>query len=272
MSTSAPLLLGLSSYIFRWAIGTPSFQPLQPLDAFGVLERAQSLGVQSVQFCDNLPLHRLHRSEWQRLLGVAAEMGLGIGLGTTGLDRDRLQRYLELGAEAGTRYVRLVPGTRDGSALEAAIRQILPDCHSLSVGIALETHADIPTHQLAMVVQAIADPMVRVCLDTANSLGQLELPSAFIPRLAPLTVQIHLKDYTVEPMEIGHHITGRPLGEGKLDLTMVREALLASGSRPEVLLELWTDPASTIEATLAKEVDWIQLSVAKAKEWLQGFA
>lgn len=271
MSSSWPTL-GLSSYIFRWAVGTRSFRPPQPADAFSLLEKACALGVQSVQFSDNLPLHPLTPAERRRLLRLAEDLGLAIGLGITGLEPVNLKQYLEMGSELGVGFLRLVPGTTDPAALESTIRQLLPTAHSLAVGIALETHADLRTSQLAQVVRSIDDSLVRICLDTANSLGQLELPSEFIPALAPLAVQLHLKDYAVEPMEIGHHITGRPLGEGRLDLEMVRQSLLAGGSRPEVLLELWTDPADTVEATLVKEQVWTERSVRRAREWLKGLA
>ena len=52
--------LGISSYTFSWAVGIPGYpQPLQPLTALALLDRASELGVGVVQIADNLPLDAL---------------------------------------------------------------------------------------------------------------------------------------------------------------------------------------------------------------------
>ena len=60
--------LGLSSYSYRYAVTDAR----EPLDAAAMLPRAAALGLDFLQICDNLPLHRLSIGELQAQIGRAS--------------------------------------------------------------------------------------------------------------------------------------------------------------------------------------------------------
>lgn len=253
--------IGLSSYAFRYAVAEPDPVTRRKLGPEALLHRAGELGAQVVQFCDNLPLHPLTPRRYRALLEVARTVGVDVELGTRGLGRESLARYVELAERAGCRALRLVLDSSDAAAAEAAARDLLPDLHRAGVALAIENHADLPAADLADLVRRIDDPAVGVCLDTANSIGLLERPEETVEALAPLAVQVHVKDFAVEPAAIGYRVTGRPLGEGWLDLAGVLGAALRSDLDPDLCVELWMDPAESREATLAREREWVAASL-----------
>ena len=86
--------------------------------------------------------------------------------------------------------------------------------------------------------------------------------------LGPYVAQVHLKDYAVEKAPIAYRITGRSLGQGRLDPEAVLRAVLSRGLSPDVFLEQWMDPEGSPEETLAKEQDWVEASVRAARRYL----
>jgi sugar phosphate isomerase/epimerase len=136
------------------------------------------------------------------------------------------------------------------------------------VTLALENHFDLRSPQLAEVVRRLDNRWLGVCLDTANSTGQLEDPMETLAVLGPSVVQVHLKDYAVEKAPIAYRITGRILGQGWLDAPSVLEAAAATGRDPDLFLEQWMEPEGSPEATLAKEQEWVEAGVLAARGYL----
>ncbi len=85
--------LGLSSYAYRYAVSALSAPPRRPLAAVDLLRRAATLGLDMVQFCDNVPLDALSAQELDRVVKASHELGLAVEVGTRGLERERLLRY-----------------------------------------------------------------------------------------------------------------------------------------------------------------------------------
>lgn len=258
--------LGFTSYGYRWAVGTSNFRPPHPLDGPGLLHKAAILGVDVVQLCDNLPLHNLSSLELNRLLEASGQWGVALEVGTQGLEH--LGRYVELASQLGSRGLRLVLGTDDVAQAERALRSVLPLCRDRGIVLAVENHFDLASPALAELLQRVDDPVLGVCLDTANSVGLLERPAETIATLAPFALQVHLKDFVVERVPIGYHMTGRPLGEGWLDTIGLMAALENAGQQLDLFIESWMDPEAGAEATLAKEERWMTRSVRFAREHL----
>ena len=61
---------------------------------------------------------------------------------------------------------------------------------------------------------------------------------------------------------MGFVVEGRPAGEGHLDIAGLLGRVRAAGRDPNAILELWTPPAATLEATVARERAWAEQSVA----------
>ncbi len=256
--------LGISSFCYRYAVKTGR------LDALALVQRAAELGLALVQFCDNLPLHQLSPSKRQELRQTAKQLGIRIEVGTRGLIPQQLQVYAELATEMGSHTLRLVLDSQDQNAVQKALTPLLKELGRRNVTLAIENHASFPSEELASLVQSFETAPIGICLDTANSIGLLEHPLYTTRVLAPLAVQLHLKDYVIERAAIGYHVTGRPLGEGWLDIPAVIKELDKVGFDGDCLLELWMDPAKDLEETLLQEHHWIEQSVRRARELLRG--
>ncbi|OUN00760.1 MAG: hypothetical protein BAA02_05580 [Paenibacillaceae bacterium ZCTH02-B3] len=269
--------LGLGSYLFRWAIGTPSFRPARPLNAFGLLEKARELGVGLVQFADNLPLHRLSDDELKALKKKADAYGIELENGMEGVTAERLLEYLRISRLIGARLLRVSfhapdihPTLEEGLQ---AIKDVLPQFAEAGVSIAIENHFTISSPDLVRLVEKANSPFVGICLDVANSIRQKEWPEETVAMLAPYALSLHLKDYRLEthPDQLGVYIAGAPLGEGLLDAGEVLKTLSIYRTGFSVILEQWCPPADTEEETLRRETEWIRKGLNHARSVLLRF-
>jgi 3-oxoisoapionate decarboxylase len=266
--------LGVGSFTFTWAVGFPGAPSPRPLTALGLLEKAARLGVRVVQFCDNLSLTRLAPAELERFLEFARAGGISIQVGARGLDPGELLAHLEVAVRAGSPFVRLVidAGDHRPSPAEAvaALRRILPRFERAGVKIAIENHDRFPAATLAGMVEDLGPDRAGICLDTVNSLGALQGPQAVLAALARYTVNLHLKDFTIERVasQMGFVVSGCPVGRGRLDVPGLLGALRAAGRDVDAIIELWTPPAGTPDDTLRREEEWAAESVRYLREFI----
>ncbi len=263
--------LGISSFAYSWAVGISGHPPPQPLKAIGLIERAVGLGLDLVQFGDNLPLHLLPARELDALEARASELGVDVEVGMRGMDRDILLTYLELAKRFRSPFLRVMVGAADrnptAEQVVESMRAVLPDFARASVCLALENSERFTAPQLADILRRISvgapDGSVGVCLDTVNSAGALETPRAVVESLGPLTVNLHVKDYAIRRMDhrLGFVIEGRPAGQGRLDIPWLLDSVRDNGRKPSVILEQWTVPEETVALTVAKEERWAAASV-----------
>ncbi len=259
--------LGLSSFIYRYAIrGVPGMA--EPLTAAELLTRAKALGLETVQFCENLSLATLTTAEREDVLRGSRRLGVAIEVGTRGIEVAKLLEHVDLAAKAGSRTLRLVLDATDLDLIAERLRPVLRHCQEREVVLAIENHFDLRSAALAELIRRLDSRWLGVCLDTANSTGHLEAPMETLAALGPYVVQVHLKDYSVEKAPIAYRITGRPLGQGWLDPAAILRAVVGRGLAPDVFLEQWMEPEESSEATLAKEQDWVEASVRAARSYL----
>jgi sugar phosphate isomerase/epimerase len=267
--------LGLSSYAYHWAICATPEDGVAPMTAWDLVNKTASLGLKVLQICENLPLIAWDKKSLERLKDLALREDITLEIGARGLDVDLLRSYLNLAQTLSARVLRIVPWsgaeTQQKSPIDrlhGVIHQILPFCREHDITLAIENYFDLSDQELAAFVQRVNDKYVGVCLDTANSTGFLEQPLKTAELLAPYVVSLHLKDFVVIKPAMGYRISGVPLGRGWLDARAVLEVVSQGGRHPNVLLELWVDPAETQEATLCKEDDWVCQSVTYARDQL----
>jgi sugar phosphate isomerase/epimerase len=259
--------LGIGSYTYTWAVGVPGHLPARPMGASDLLERARHLGVGVVQIADNLPLHRLPVAELEKLDRRATELGISVEVGTRGIDPKHLARYVEIASRFRSRILRVVVDTSDHHPDEnevvEVVKAVLPELQSAGICLALENHDRFPVRVLARVVERIGSARVGICLDTVNSLGALEGPDTVIETLGPWTVNLHVKDFSIERVShaMGFVVEGKPAGSGRLNVPRLLERLRAFGRDPNAILELWTPPGATLEATIAREAEWAEDSI-----------
>jgi len=262
--------LGLSSFTYTWAVGVPGSEPEQPLSAEDLLERAARLGVPVVQFADNLPLHALV-PDVDRLARRARALGVDLEVGTRGIDRDNVLRYLEIAAAVGSPLLRIVVDTTDHhpSPEEVVDRlgSLRPEFTAADVILAIENHDRFKAAELARVIRALGDDWTGVVLDTVNSFGALEGPDLVVATLAPLAVNVHVKDFVITRAShaMGFTVEGCPAGRGRLDIPALFSGIRQYRTDITAVLELWTPPQESLESTIATERRWAEESVAFLK-------
>jgi len=258
--------LGISSWTYPWAIGVNGYPPpVRPMRSSDLLERAAALKVSVVQIADNLPLHALGSKEILDIRDQAASLGIRIEIGTRGVAPDHLLLYLSLALKLDAALVRTLAHTSESqpslATAEQWIREVLPEFESHGVTLGLENYEKHSCCDLANVVRRLDSKHVGVCLDTVNSLGALEPPEVVVKTLAPLAVNLHVKDFLIErvPSKMGFAVSGAPAGSGQLDIPWLLDQMRSDDG--SAILEQWTPPADSIEATIAMEQEWAERSL-----------
>ena len=259
--------LGISSFTYSWAVGVRGMPPERPLGALALVERAAALGVRVLQFGDNLPLARLAEADLLALQQRAELLGIDLEVGTRGIAPENLRTYLALAVRLRSPILRVVVDTADHRPGEdevlALLRGVSPEFERAGVCLAIENHDRFPVRTLARLVQAVGSPAVGICLDVANSLGCMEGPDLVLEALGPLAVNLHLKAFCVRRHwhNLGFTIEGCPLGEGALDVPWLLAELRHHGRDVNAILEQWTPPEETLEASIRKEEAWAEAGV-----------
>ena len=261
--------IGISSFAFGWAVsrGAP------PMDETGVLEFARRHRLRVMQLGDNLPVHTLNAERRAALLKAARAAGVALELGARGLTEAHLRTYLALCCELGATLLRFVvdqgeyePSPAD---LVALLRNVVPELASAGVTLGLENHDRFPAAVLRQIIDDVASPCVGICLDTANSLGAGEGLDHVTALLAPVTVNLHVKDVAISrrPHRMGFVIEGRPLGRGQLPIRRTLEQVRAAGRCSSVVLEAWAPPLPDMTETVRQELAWAEESIVTLLNW-----
>lgn len=272
--------LGISSWSVPWSIGIQGYpRPERPLSWMDLLEKAVEYDASVVQIADNLPLRDLEDTELDRLREAAFAKKLTLEAGTRGIDPEHLAQYVEIANRIGAGILRTVLsgslcGAQQLAAAEQSIRRVLPALERHGVTLAFENNEAFSATEFADLVHRIANPHVRICLDTANSLGRPETLQTVVENLAEYAVVLHAKDYDIRRIDtrMGFSIIGKPAGEGRVDFDWV----LAELHRRErdgisVIVEHWPPFVGSIEETIRIEQDWLTRSVRFLKLKLQSF-
>jgi 3-oxoisoapionate decarboxylase len=259
--------LGISSWTYPWAIGISGFpRPVRPIRLADLLDRAAMLKVGVVQVADNLPLHELDSAELHDAHDQAVSLGLRIEIGTRGVEPAHLLRYLKLAVSFDAALLRtLTRSVEERTSLEQAekwIREVLPEFEAQGVTLGLENYEKHSCRDLADLVRRLESSHVGICLDTVNSLGALETPEVVVVTLAPLTVNLHVKDFVIErvPQMMGFVVSGAPAGAGRLAIPWLLEQM-PSGENVTAVLEQWPPLRDSVEATVAMEQEWAERGV-----------
>lgn len=259
--------LGVGTYSLAWAIGVPQSPPPEPMDTFRFLQSAASYGVNLVQIADNLPLHRLSRAEFAQVQREAENLGIQIEVGTRGIQPEHLRTYLHLAQELGSSLLRIVVDTAehhpDPPEIVATLKPLMPLFEQANIRLAIENHDRFKAQTLAEIIRQLDSPAAGICLDTVNSFGALEGPDVVIAALGPYVVNLHVKDFVIRRAGhmMGFILQGTPAGQGMLDIPNVLDTLSRQGRDFNAILELWTPPEATIEATIATEAAWAAESI-----------
>jgi sugar phosphate isomerase/epimerase len=259
--------LGIGTYTFTWAVGVPGHLPEKPLTAKDVVHKANAAGLHCAQIADNLPLEELSTEERHALAEYADSRRVAVEVGARRMTPDHLARMIDVAAFFGSHVLRFViDGTGYEPSLDEAarvIREALPRLREAGVRLALENHDRLLAEEFRELVKSTDEEQVGICLDSVNSMGAGEAVREVAETLAPYTLSLHLKDFTVKRAShrMGFVVEGTPAGLGMLDIPWLLETVRAHGRCQSAFLELWTPPESTPEKTVATEARWAEESL-----------
>jgi 3-oxoisoapionate decarboxylase len=270
--------VGIGSYTWPWAVGINGFSTHQPLTAMGLLQRAIQHGIHRVQIADNLPLHLLNAEQQKELKLFATEHHIQIETGTRGLKKDLLLIYLKLAVRYRSPFLRVVIDDENYypsvAEIISIINEVLPAFKKENVMLAIENHDRFPAKILEEIIIATDKEQVAICLDTANSLGCGEGINEVCYVLAPYTINLHIKDYSIRRIKtkMGFTIEGASAGKGQLPLLKIINALRPYNRCSSAILEVWSPAATTPQETIEREEEWVNNSITYLKETIKPFA
>lgn len=264
--------LGISTYTYGWAVGTPGNRPENPLDEQRLLDRATAFGVRLVQIGDNLPLHELSTEQLAKFLQRVEKESIIIEIGARGLTELRLEQYVNMAQSLSSRLLRFVidepdyePSVND---IVALLRNAVPVLEGSNLTLGLENHDRLLAREFADIMARVDSQNVGICLDSVNSMGAGEGLAEVVKTLAPHTVNLHLKDFGIRrlPHLMGFQIDGRPAGQGMLNIPWLVEQISRYERCQTAILEQWVVPETDWAVTIAKEEVWAEQSVKYLKE------
>ena len=257
-------MIGLGTYAYLWQ---QSDRAPEPLSLVGAFEDTRDQGVELFQICDYAPLERMTDAELRDAARAARDLGLTIELGTKGISPEHLSRFLALAEVFDARLVRSMvysPDSRPTLAeAETWLRSSIRSFESAGVTLALETYEQLATTDLAALIERIGSPNVGICLDPANVVARLELPSACIQFAAPVVANVHVKDFAFARQDgwVGFTYTGTAMGTGLHDYPALLSAVRPRERGINEIVEHWLPWQGDPETTIRTERDWTRTTL-----------
>lgn len=268
--------LGIGSWTYPWAVGTPEVPSPRPLTAFDLVDRAVELGVSVVQVADNMPMHDWSADRLAALAGLSRDRGVQLEVGANGFAPTFLLRYLEVARALASPLVRVVIDTVQHrptvEEIRATLRTVLPAFEAAEVDLLIENHDRFRAAELARLVEGAGSPRLGVVYDTANSIGCYEDAERVLDVLAPWVRNVHVKDVAIErlPNRMGFTVTGAPAGQGAVRLSALVERFRMLPAAATLVLEQWPVWAGDVESTLHQEEEWARRGLTNLRRLLGG--
>ena len=254
--------LGISSFTYGWSIGVPGNLPVVRMNEIDLIHHANYFGVSCLQIGDNLPVHNMSSIQREKLKSEAQKYNIELEIGARKLTQDHLKQYLELTSFFQSPLLRFVVDGEgyepDASTIIEVITTAIPLLKENNIILGIENHDRFKADELVFIMESINDPAVGICLDCVNSLGAGEGLEWVLRRLAPFTVNLHIKDFKIGRLyhQMGFHITGTPAGKGMMDVHRIMNTLSSFNRCQSAILEQWIEPENSIDETTKKEQQW----------------
>ena len=265
------MLLGISSFTYGWSIGSSHEDGIMPINEYGLIEKARQYQLRCLQVGDNLPVHLFDQYRLVNFKQRLQQHHIRIELGARGLTEEKLDHYINLAGYLNAPLLRFVidePGYEPYfDFIVSAIKNVLPVLRNKGITLGIENHDRIKAREFADMMNAIDDKQVGICLDCVNSIGAGEGLEHVLSILAPYTVNLHVKDFSIKRLahQMGFTVTGSPAGQGMLNLATVMGKLLPYNRCQSAILEQWVVPDDTVEGTVFKEHEWANISIKYLK-------
>ena len=251
--------IGLSTYAFFWR---GSDRVPNPMTLDDMLRETARLGVTVFQICDHAPIEEADEERLRELRTLANSLGLTLELGTRGTDPAHLRRYLTIARALSVSLLRSMWTSGDdrpsAEESELRLREILPELETAGITLALETYEQVPTNSLVELVETFGHPRISICLDPANAVANLELPSTVTELCAPYVANWHVKDFDFRraPGWVGFELVGVALGTGRLDYDRTRALVRPDERGIHQIIEFWLPWQNDAETTTRLEAEW----------------
>lgn len=265
------MVLGISSFTFGWWAGVKNTRPANPLTENDLLFIARRHGLQCIQFGDNLPLHNFDLQRLEALRRNVTNGGIRIEPGARGLTADHLHTYIEMAKFFKAPLIRFVidEGSYEPSIPSVAdiIADFIPTLEHESIVLGIENHDRFKARELVFLMESLGSRNVGICLDTVNSLGAGEGLEYITELLSPYTVNLHIKDFTVQRAThaMGLNVTGVPAGRGFVNTVALMERLDKFQRCESAVLEQWVPFQNDLDTTIALEKEWAEESLRYLK-------
>ena len=133
-----------------------------------------------------------------------------------------------------------------------------------NIAIAIENHGDVTGPQLRAFLEDVDHPSVGCCFDTGNDLFVKEDPIECAKVLAPFTLSMHLKNWTMRFREDGHPVwEEKPLLSGTVPMRKVLRII--ADEKPDLYVALETPVRDSDNETETVEREWRHYKVCTAQ-------
>ena len=266
------MVFGLSSFTYGWAVGTKGFTPEKPMTEMDLLHKTLKAGMTCLQVGDNLPLHLLSTERFEQFRSAVSQNDLRLEVGARRLDRDHLNRYIDIAVVFNSPLLRfVVDGDQyepDSAEIISIIKESIPRLKESNLVLGIENHDRFKAKELSFIMQAVDSDHVGICLDCVNSIGAGEGLDWVASTLLPFTVNLHVKDFIIQRVghQMGFTVCGAPLGKGMIQLPALLEKLYRYNRCESAVIEQWVTPEATLEETIRKEDKWAKESIDYIKK------
>jgi sugar phosphate isomerase/epimerase len=253
------MTIGLGTYAFFWQWHDTAENPLT---LSGMIDRTSDLGVRLFQVCDYPLLESYEPDDLDGLRNHASRRSVQLELGTRGIRPEQLRRYLKIARRLDSRMLRTMINTSDHRPSQAEASSLLASAaeafEDAGVTLALETYEQVPVATLVDIVRRVDSPAVGICVDPANCVAALELPTATVEAVAPYAANIHVKDFAFSRSDgwVGFTLAGCPLGEGLLDYQHLVTTTRAIEGNLSQIIEHWLPWQGDSAITIRTENAW----------------
>lgn len=258
------MAIGLSTYAYFWRM---SEKAPSPLSLQQMLEQTAEMGVSLFQICDYSQIEGWSAAQLTALRQQADRLGMALELGTRGLIPSHLQRYLELADALEVTVLRSMFNSASSrptlAEAGAMIETVLPSFEQQKVRLCLETYEQVRSADMMSVINRFDSPYLGVCLDPANCVAALELPTQVIENTADRVLNLHIKDFAFSRQDgwVGFTLAGSPMGEGLLNYDQMIERVRPDSRGINQIVEHWLPWQQDAESTCLMEQQWTQQSV-----------
>jgi sugar phosphate isomerase/epimerase len=248
--------LGIDSYSFHRLFGDVRGEEAdlgpRPYGNLDVIAAAKRLGAESValqtcflDFPSAVGAAELRTALDPLELVVAWGHPEGLSFGTAAAAADELHRWIEVAPALGCGLVRLVAGNRRTERrglpiefLANALRGPVEAAAARGIRLALENHADLTVAELELLISLVDDPVLGICLDTANAVRVGDDPLQATLRLLPHVRMVHLKDVAGGAFEASAGPRSVPYGTGVIPVRQILDTLKEAEFDGHVVVEL----------------------------------